>query len=139
MAETASSRGGFSRRQAIAFELGLLGSREKLAGDAGAAAARYHGGVVTLEALDPAGADLVIDALFGTGLTRDLEGDVAACVTGVAHSGVPVLAVDIPSGIDGDSGAICGVALPATRKRHASPRASLDIWLLPGRLICAAR
>ncbi len=116
-------------------ELGLLGSREKLAGDAGAAASRYQGPVAALEALDPAGADLVIDALFGTGLTRDLEGDVAACVTRVAQSGVPVLAVDIPSGIDGDTGLIRGVALPASRTVTFAARKPGHL-LLPGRDLC---
>lgn len=116
-------------------ELGLLGSREKLAGDAGAAAARFHGPVAAIEALDPVGADLVIDALFGTGLTRDLEGDVAACVMRVAQSGVPVLAVDIPSGIDGDTGMIRGVALPAVHTVTFAARKPGHL-LLPGRDLC---
>lgn len=118
-------------------ELGLLGPREKLTGDADAAAARFHGGVAALDALDPAGADLVIDALFGTGLTRDLEGAVAACITRVTQSGVPVLAVDIPSGIDGDSGAIRGIALPATRTVTFAARKPGHL-LLPGRDLCGA-
>jgi hydroxyethylthiazole kinase-like uncharacterized protein yjeF len=116
-------------------ELGLLGSREKLPGDAGAAAARYHGTVAALDAVDPTGADLVIDALFGTGLTRDLEGDVAACVERAAQSGVPALAVDIPSGIDGDSGVIRGTALPAARTVTFAARKPGHL-LLPGRAFC---
>ncbi len=116
-------------------ELGLMGPRDEFAGDAGAAAARYHGSVTALDAVDPAGADLVIDALFGTGLTRDLEGVVAACMERVARSGVRVLAVDIPSGIDGDSGAIRGIALPATRTVTFAARKPGHL-LLPGRDLC---
>jgi NAD(P)H-hydrate epimerase len=58
-------------------------------------------------------ADLVIDALFGTGLTRDLEGEAAQIVQTVAASHLPVVAADMPSGINGDTGAVMGCALPA--------------------------
>jgi NAD(P)H-hydrate epimerase len=52
--------------------------------------------------------DLIIDALFGTGLTRPLDGSAAAVVQAVNNSGVRVLAVDIPSGLDCDSGDAVG-------------------------------
>ncbi|CAA2104134.1 Bifunctional NAD(P)H-hydrate repair enzyme Nnr [Methylobacterium bullatum] len=84
---------------------------ESLTGDAALAAADWQGAVLT-EA-DPAGAALVIDALFGAGLSRDLDGAARAMVERVAATDVPVLAVDIPSGIDGDTGALRGVALRA--------------------------
>ena len=52
---------------------------------------------------DPASADLAIDALFGAGLARDLDGVTRDCVARIndfAASGRPVLAVDVPSGVD---------------------------------------
>ena len=52
-------------------------------------------------------ADLVVDALFGAGLSRDLDPSLAAMFAGI---GVPVIAVDMPSGIDGDTGRIRGGA-----------------------------
>lgn len=58
---------------------------------------------------------LVVDGLFGVGLSRPLEGGAAAAVERVRVSGAPVLAVDLPSGLDGDSGEILGTALPAWR------------------------
>ncbi|MDN3719520.1 NAD(P)H-hydrate epimerase [Roseibium salinum] len=58
-------------------------------------------------------AELVIDALFGAGLDRPLSGAVLALVEAVNRSGVPVLAVDLPSGLNGADGAILGGAIKA--------------------------
>ena len=57
--------------------------------------------------------DLVIDALFGIGLSRPLEGKVKRLLTKIGTWRVPVLAVDMPSGIDSQSGAVMGCALYA--------------------------
>jgi NAD(P)H-hydrate epimerase len=55
----------------------------------------------------------VVDALFGTGLDRVIEGHLAAVIGEVNAAGVPVLAVDLPSGLDADTGAVLGVAVRA--------------------------
>ena len=55
---------------------------------------------------------VVLDGLLGTGLKRDIEGELAELVRTVATSGKHVVAIDIPSGVDSDTGAIKGVALP---------------------------
>lgn len=57
--------------------------------------------------------DLVIDAVFGIGLSRPLEGELAEWVRKLKQSRVPVLAVDIPSGIDADTGTVMGEAVIA--------------------------
>ncbi|MCK7595436.1 NAD(P)H-hydrate dehydratase [Pseudomarimonas salicorniae] len=57
--------------------------------------------------------DLIVDALFGTGLSRPLEGAAAALVEAVNDAGAPVLALDVPSGIDADRGHAPGPALRA--------------------------
>src|SRR5262249_30503805 len=58
-------------------------------------------------------ADLVIDAMFGTGFRGSLAGDAGAAARAIAANGVPVLAVDIPSGVDGTTGEVPGEAVRA--------------------------
>jgi ADP-dependent NAD(P)H-hydrate dehydratase / NAD(P)H-hydrate epimerase len=118
-----------------AVRVALLGSRERLKGDAATAASRYGGAVERL-APDCAGnADLVIDALFGAGLAGDLDGEAAAWVGAVNASGLPLLAVDLPSGIDGETGEVRGAAIRAA-ETVTFFRLKPGHLLLPGRLHC---
>jgi hydroxyethylthiazole kinase-like uncharacterized protein yjeF len=57
--------------------------------------------------------DVVLDGLFGAGLSRPLEGEAAFAVEQVNASGVKVVAIDVPSGIKGDTGAVNGPAIRA--------------------------
>lgn len=93
--------------------LALLGDPGALKGDAAANAARWPGGIepATPDVLN--GAELVIDALFGAGLDRDIVGTPAELVEAVNGTGVPVIAIDVPSGIDGTNGAARGTAIQA--------------------------
>ncbi|WP_198676539.1 NAD(P)H-hydrate dehydratase [Aliidiomarina soli] len=59
-------------------------------------------------------ADVVIDALLGTGLTSDVRGEIAEVIDALNESGIPVLAVDVPSGLNADSGRVLGCAVTAT-------------------------
>ncbi len=88
-----------------------------LRADAAEMAARWGAAVGSAEDFDPRGADMVIDALYGAGLARDVDGLAAACVARInafAGAGGKVLAVDVPSGLDGETGAVRGVAVQAT-------------------------
>ncbi len=67
-------------------------------------------------------ADVIVDGLFGTGLARAVEGEVAALIERVNASGRPVLAIDIPSGLSADTGLRLGAAVRA----HAT--VSLVAW-----------
>jgi NAD(P)H-hydrate epimerase len=103
-------------------------------GDAGAMASRWHGTRVKLLPGVLEGAELVVDALFGAGLSRPLEGAVRDVVAEMGA--VPVVAIDIPSGVAGDTGKVLGdVAVRADltvtffRKKPAH-------LLLPGRQRC---
>ncbi len=58
--------------------------------------------------------DVVVDAMFGTGLSRKPDGLPAALIGRINAAGLPVLSVDIPSGVNGDTGAAPGVAVRAT-------------------------
>lgn len=119
-----------------AVRLALLGDRGRLRGDAAGAAAAWTGAIEPLDGATVAAllgnADLVVDALFGAGLARDLDGTARAVVEAVAAAGVPIIAVDLPSGIDGATGAVRGAALTAV-ETVTFFRAKPGHLLLPGR------
>ena len=58
---------------------------------------------------------VVLDALFGTGLSKPLTGTLAALVRAVNDAGVPVISADIPSGISADTGEVLGAAIKANQ------------------------
>jgi NAD(P)H-hydrate epimerase len=99
------------------------------------AAQAWTGSVLRAEEARPGEHDLIIDALFGAGLARDVSGDAAALIERVNASGRPVLAVDVPSGLDGDTGQVRGTAVQATRTVTFVTRKPAHL-LLPGRLLC---
>jgi len=108
--------------------LALLGSQERLKDDAARAAGDWTGEVDTVSGVRPADFALVIDALFGAGLARDLDGEAARAVERMNASGRPILAVDIPSGIDGDTGALRGTAVRATSPRSRMGSEFTMVW-----------
>src|ERR687897_89524 len=81
-----------------AVEVPLLGARERLRGDAAQAAEAWHGAVLTLDPALVAGAQLVVDGLFGAGLTRPLEGVALDVIEAVPPANIPGGGIDIPSG-----------------------------------------
>jgi NAD(P)H-hydrate epimerase len=126
--------------------VGLLGRREELRGDAAAMAERWAQAGGTIEALSAetlaatlpgilTGADVIVDALFGAGLSRPLEGVAAQVVEAVNAAARPVVAVDVPSGLDGTSGQGAGPIVQATRTVTFF-RLKPGHLLLPGRLKC---
>ena len=118
-----------------AVRLCLAGDRTRLKGDAARAAARWTAPVEPASPAALTGCDLIIDALFGAGLDRPIEGPPRALIDAINGSGHPVVAVDLPSGINGTSGAVMGVAVKATRTVTFFRRKPGHV-LLPGRLHC---
>ena len=113
----------------------LLGNREALRGDALVAAEQWTGRIDVPTEKDIEDADLIVDAILGAGLDRDIEGEVAAIVTTVNRSTLPVVSVDVPTGIDGASGAVRGVAMIADMTVTFF-RLKPGHVLLPGRQHC---
>lgn len=91
----------------------LLGDRAGLKGEARTNADRWTGTVLPLSADVLKEAELCVDALFGAGLSKPLDGAVLQAVTRVSEMDIPVVAVDMPSGIHGDTGMVLGGAVTA--------------------------
>ncbi len=119
--------------------LATLVDPESLSGDAALAAARWSGPVERLgdDNVDPLldGAPLVVDALFGAGLARAIDGAAAAMLSRIGDQGLTSVAVDMPSGVHGDTGEVLGIAAPAVltitffRKKPGH-------LLIPGSALC---
>jgi hydroxyethylthiazole kinase-like uncharacterized protein yjeF len=113
----------------------LLGDSARLSADAAKAAASW-GGIPEPASPDGlASADVIIDALFGAGLDRPVEGPARAMIEAMNTSPAPVYAVDLPSGINGNSGAVMGCAITA-QETVTFFRRKPGHLLLPGRLHC---
>lgn len=119
----------------FAVRLGFNGDSARLPADAAAMAKRWTGPVAPLNAQLLESADIIVDALFGAGLARPIEGELAALIEAVNASRLPVIAVDIPSGIDGSTGAVRGVAVRAAATVTFF-RLKPGHLLLPGRTHC---
>ena len=115
--------------------LGLLGAPEDLKGDAAANRDRWSGPIRPLDAELLAGEPLVVDALFGAGLARPIEGAPAALIEAINARALDCVAVDMPSGVDGNTGAVLGAA-PRCRLTVTFFRAKPGHLLLPGRALC---
>lgn len=104
----------------IAREAGLevtvcaLRDRDRLSGAARQAAETWGGPASRFSDDLLTNADVVIDALLGTGLDRPMTDEYAQVITALNGSGLPVIAADIPSGLDADTGAVMGVAVRAS-------------------------
>src|SRR4051812_32403438 len=113
----------------------LIGTLEKLKGDAARAAQRWSGSTEPGSPQAVEGADLIIDALFGAGLDRPVDGLPRAMIEAMNESAAEIIAVDLPSGINGTSGAVMGVAVSAGETVTFFRRKPGHV-LLPGRLHC---
>jgi NAD(P)H-hydrate epimerase len=123
------------KRAGYDVRLFLLGDRKELTGDAAEMAARWDGPVRRLEPGVTESMHLIVDALFGAGLSRALDGVAAQIVDEVNASGIPVLAVDVPSGLDGTTGEERGAAIRATRTVTFFRKKPAHV-LMPGRARC---
>lgn len=124
------------QEQGYKVRLALLGSRDRVQGDAAVMAGRW-GGPIDDVAGAVSQADLIVDALFGAGLTRPLSDAAAHAVNAANRSGLPILAVDVPSGLDGTTGQASGPVIEATRTVTFFRRKPGHL-LYPGRRLCGS-
>lgn len=119
--------------------VGLLGAPEDLKGDAAGAAQGWNGPILPFEGMPLEEADLAIVAIFGSGLARDIEGPARAAILRLnewtRRTRKPIVAVDIPSGVDGSSGLVRGVAVEAAQTVTFF-RLKPGHLLLPGTMHC---
>jgi hydroxyethylthiazole kinase-like uncharacterized protein yjeF len=113
----------------------LLCDRDTLKGDAALAARGWKNPVLPFNPQAIGAPALIVDALFGAGLDRPVKGDSLIMIEAVNGSGVPILSVDLPSGINGSTGAVMGVAARATETVTFFRRKPGHL-LLPGRFYC---
>ena len=113
----------------------LLCERDSLQGDAASAARGWKHPVLPFNPQAIGKPALIIDALFGAGLNRPVKGDPYEMIEAINANGAPVLSVDLPSGINGTSGAVMGIAIRAV-ETVTFFRPKPAHLLLPGRIHC---
>jgi hydroxyethylthiazole kinase-like uncharacterized protein yjeF len=113
----------------------LMCERDHLQGDAASAARGWKHPVLPFTPQAIGKPALIIDALFGAGLGRSIEGEAHEMIGAINANGAPVLAVDLPSGVNGTSAAVMGIAVNA-RETITFFRKKPAHLLLPGRLHC---
>jgi len=105
-----------ARAEGMTVSVLCLGDVARQEGDALKARGAYEDGGGEVAAYDgtlPSTQDVIVDALFGTGLEREVEGQHAQVIKDINHCGAPVLSLDIPSGLHADSGRLLGCAVMA--------------------------
>ena len=98
-------------------KVAIVGDVQKISGDSKLAKSKWDaaGGESSVFSQDMlrSSCQLVVDAILGTGLSRAIDGDARDVITAISASGIPVVAIDIASGINADNGTIMGVAIRA--------------------------
>lgn len=113
----------------------LLCERDSLQGDAASAARGWKHPVLPFNPQAIGKPALIVDALFGAGLNRPIKGEPYEMIEAINANGAPVLSIDLPSGINGTTGAVMGVAVRAAETVTFFRRKPGHL-LLPGRIHC---
>lgn len=129
------------RERGYDVEVACVADPATLKGDAAEMARRWGEPipVVWRDVLASASAmqpSLLIDALFGAGLSRAIEGDCAAAIVAANQQPCPILAVDIASGVDGNTGLALGTHVVRAARTVTFFRRKPGHLLLPGRSLC---
>jgi len=125
----------YLQKRGYRVRIAALGDPEDLTGDARANYKRWDS---VIEPLWPIALEedcIIIDALFGAGLTRDIEGPIANVLNAARDLSIPSIAVDLPSGLNGNTGDVLGTTLPAI-ETVTFFRKKPGHLLYPGRGLC---
>ena len=125
----------YLRERGYHVRLALLGRQEDLKRDPKEMARRWDEAIEPMTPQSLEGAQIVVDAIYGTGLRDNVAGIVAEMIEAVTGRSLPVISVDVPSGINATSGAVRGVAFKAATTVTFFRRKTGHV-LLPGRLYC---
>jgi hydroxyethylthiazole kinase-like uncharacterized protein yjeF len=115
--------------------LALMGSIDALSGDAAHAASHWTGPIAPFTPRSLDGAGIVVDAIFGAGLARPITGAALKLIEALIQRRIPICAIDVPSGVDGSTGAVQGAAAPADLTVTFF-RKKLGHLMYPGRGLC---
>lgn len=113
-------------------KVALLKSRQRYSGDAHTMFLRWNGPQIAFDENHLDGATLVIDALFGAGLNRSISGAARLMLERATSRHLDIVAVDIPSGVDGNTGQVRGYSAPS-RITVTFFRPKIGHLLLPGK------
>ncbi len=119
----------------LKVDLFFAGNKDRIQGDAAIARDKLGSNVKIVDDPHQLQYDVIVDALFGAGLDRNIEGELAGLIGEVNESNTPVLSVDLPSGIDGATGQILGTAIRAD-VTVTFFRRKPGHFLYPGRALC---
>jgi ADP-dependent NAD(P)H-hydrate dehydratase / NAD(P)H-hydrate epimerase len=125
----------FLRERGYQVRLALLGRAEDLKRDPKEMARRWDEAIEPMSLQSLEGAQIVVDAIYGTGLRDDISGIPAQIVEETAARSLPVISVDIPTGIDATGGTVKGVAFKSISTVTFFRRKTGHV-LLPGRMYC---
>jgi hydroxyethylthiazole kinase-like uncharacterized protein yjeF len=123
------------KRASYDVRLHLLSEKSALKGDAAEMARWWDGPVRPMDPVALESVHLIVDALFGAGLNRPLDSFAARMIAAINESRLPVLSVDVPSGLDGTTGTATGPVVQATRTVTFFRKKPAHL-LLPGRALC---
>jgi ADP-dependent NAD(P)H-hydrate dehydratase / NAD(P)H-hydrate epimerase len=125
----------FLRERGYQVRLGLMGRRDDLPRDPKEMARRWDEAIEPLSLQMLEGAQIIVDGIYGTGLRDDVGGIPAQIIEEVTARALPVVAIDVPSGIDATRGTVHGVAFKAAATVTFFRRKTGHV-LLPARLYC---
>jgi hydroxyethylthiazole kinase-like uncharacterized protein yjeF len=123
------------RERGYQIRVGLLGSVDGLKPDAKEMARRWDESIEPMTPKLINGTEVVVDAIWGTGLNQPVNGVVAEMIDEVNNREIPVVAVDVPTGVDATHGNVHGVCFKAVSTVTFFRRKTGHL-LLPGRLLC---